>query len=1760
MKKAIGLLAPRLLCLALIFCLSTPSVAYAMQAQPAYQAQLNQTDAAEINEGEGQKSDDKKGESSEEPSQSGEKEPSESTNENPAQAPGENKPGENNPGESQTGESKPDEEKTEENKESDTDENLTDPSEEEELLLEEPAEEEELLEDANHGKAGDNITWSYDESTYTLSFKGSGRMYDYSYGNNQQAGAPSDSNAPWYNYHKVMISANTSRDINIEFSDDITYIGSMSFVKFGIHSMKLPAKLTGIGKYAFSDASVTTGKNNPLVIPGTVKKVDDYSFYRASISYIEFKPGVKEIGKSAFSCAHFDDITWNDVSIIGENAFWYAGIHNFTVPAKCTLVKSGGFGNINGAKKVTFLGQLPTLEKDAFKLCYVNAFYNPNEKSFTKEAMDKASETFEGVTWIPNGQKVSNKAGDNITWSFDEKTETLIFSGYGDMYDYSPTKVYPWNDRLGSFKSVKMDDRITSIGEYAFYKAHVGKILVLPKKLKKIGKYAFYDAYLSDVQFPESVEVIDDMAFYSVAYMKNTNSFPKGVKRIGKKAFWDTDWSGEINLDSIERIEDEGLHFSQSIKHPIINNHFPNTLKYVGNRVFSNIDAKYKDTIYPDTIQHLGANCLAFSGGAEGTYTVPKGITSLSENFIFGSNYSKLIVGKQVKHLGASALYSGKLKEVVFEGDFPAYDGMVFKEVDYNNLLTIYYSAENETWQDGIADATYDDRYIQFVPVTNGKPVSVTFVGYDGKTVINKVQVTAGQSVAEPSAKLANLGGWYTEAKVQCELTKWDFTKPVNANMKLYAGKSYTGHRVYFKSNGGSPVSMQTVADGGLVKEPKEPTKNNARFDYWSPNKALNKEYYFKNKIKSDLILYAKWDRNHTKIIHHLDIGGFSSGTTSLYGTKSLADLYKDDIADLSKEYKATFKGWYYDKAFTKPVPGNLVFDSSKNETYEIYAKWEKTLVKVTFKYNDGVTKDKVVTVGYKEWIDSKDLKAPQRKGYQFAGWYDDEACTTSVAFVFESDAVKYAKWIPNKNGVSYYALLPHGYRKYLGYNSIETGNKLFKSDEEIINEVGDDYVVEGWYFDEACTKPISKSYLVDESVNAYVKLKLKTYTVTADPKNGEKPYTAELRLDDKLPFPIPKKEGYEFTYWLYQDSTDTTKWYYTDKLNRGLIKSGCKLIARYSQENIHNTSISISGIKDYTYTGFAITQPDLKVMDGKTVLTQGVDYTLAYSKNVNAGEAQVIINFKGMYSGKQVHTFMIKQADLAEAIKAKTLTTNEADLIYASNGRVQKATPKLILKTGEKAYTLKNTINYTLAYPKTDKKQPDYDANAFKIPGVYYITVNGKGNFKGTIKVKQEITTDKLVSKVTIAGLKAYTYTGNSICPDFTIKYGKDTVATSKDGAFKSDVLAVAYTDNKGVGTATIKLTGKAGSGYKGTKSFTFKITGTPISKAKVTGITSQIYDSEAKVQSGIILTVGKDELKNNKDYTVSYSNNINKGTAKILISGINGYTGSITKTFTIAAHDLSQDGTVTVDATAPYLKKGAKPGNITVKACGQTLVNNRDFTVTYLNNKKVGAEATVQITGKGNYKGLLKTTYKVVQGDFSKCKVVANNVNYKNKAGNFQTTVTVYDAEGTKLAAGVDYEKAFTYSASYNSAALDPKKDKCLSGTRYVTVKPKGNFFSEGVEVKASYRILPQNIKNISNAKFTIRDYTYTGKQIAPYIRNIVGKYGKTDLTPSIDFVVSEYGENTKLGTGYVIVKGQGAYTGTKKVTFKITKRAVK
>ena len=61
-----------------------------------------------------------------------------------------------------------------------------------------------------------------------------------------------------------------------------------------------------------------------------------------------------------------------------------------------------------------------------------------------------------------------------------------------------------------------------------------------------------------------------------------------------------------------------------------------------------------------------------------------------------------------------------------------------------------------------------------------------------------------------------------------------------------------------------------------------------------------------------------------------------------------------------------------------------------------------------------------------------------------------------------------------------------------------------------------------------------------------------------------------------------------------------------------------------------------------YVYDGKAKT-PSVTVKDGQKTLTNGTDYTVSYSSNVNAGTATVTITGKGSYKNTKVLTFKIK-------------------------------------------------------------------------------------------------------------------------------------------------------------------------------------------------------------------------------------------------------------------------------------------------------------------------------------------------------------------------------------------------------------------------------------------------------------------------------------------------------------------------------------
>ena len=87
-----------------------------------------------------------------------------------------------------------------------------------------------------------------------------------------------------------------------------------------------------------------------------------------------------------------------------------------------------------------------------------------------------------------------------------------------------------------------------------------------------------------------------------------------------------------------------------------------------------------------------------------------------------------------------------------------------------------------------------------------------------------------------------------------------------------------------------------------------------------------------------------------------------------------------------------------------------------------------------------------------------------------------------------------------------------------------------------------------------------------------------------------------------------------------------------------------------------------------------------------------------------------------------------------------------------------------------------------------------------------------------------------------------------------------------------------------------------KAVSLAKGATTVTLK----DISSARVSAIPSQTYTGSA-ITPTVTVTYDGATLAEGTDYTVAYSNNVSPGTATVTITGIGGYTGSTSVTFTI-------------------------------------------------------------------------------------------------------------------------------------------------------------------------------------------------------------------------------------------------------------------
>ena len=298
------------------------------------------------------------------------------------------------------------------------------------------------------------------------------------------------------------------------------------------------------------------------------------------------------------------------------------------------------------------------------------------------------------------------------------------------------------------------------------------------------------------------------------------------------------------------------------------------------------------------------------------------------------------------------------------------------------------------------------------------------------------------------------------------------------------------------------------------------------------------------------------------------------------------------------------------------------------------------------------------------------------------------------------------------------------------------------------------------------------------------------------------------------------------------------------------------------------------------------------------------------------------------------------------------------------------------------------------------------------------------------------------------------YTVTGMTEPGATVLINGEQTVIADENGAFT-------YSANLGGElSAVVNMTATDENGNESETVSTI-ITGVvDISGASVSGVVNKTYTGAAQTQE-LTVTLADGTILDETAYDIAYVNNVNAGTATVTVTGKGNYTGTLTKTFTIAKLGLT--GATIKGVTNRVYSGKAQTQNVTVTLNGKTLPASA-YSVTYVNNTNAG-NASVIISGKNNYNGS-KIAYFTIAKAANPLKLKAKKptVKYaklkkKKQSLALKKAVTVSGAQGKKTYAlssaklgKKNFKKKFTVNKKTGKITL---KKRLKKGTYKVKIK---------------------------------------------------------------------------------------------------------
>ena len=395
-------------------------------------------------------------------------------------------------------------------------------------------------------------------------------------------------------------------------------------------------------------------------------------------------------------------------------------------------------------------------------------------------------------------------------------------------------------------------------------------------------------------------------------------------------------------------------------------------------------------------------------------------------------------------------------------------------------------------------------------------------------------------------------------------------------------------------------------------------------------------------------------------------------------------------------------------------------------------------------------------------------------------------------------------------------------------------------------------------------------------------------------------------------------------------------------------------------KDSVDGTLLERGKMPEYTYknSNKESYKPVLaKVWIGDKEYTVGDQNVVAkhtYNTISQPGEYTVSVDLTvGGQTGTISQTYKVK----AESFK-ETDVTWPTSLTYAPTKEFNEAATNATSVAGLTKYDGENA----------EKAQYKVEVESV-VNGKTYVVVTGMNEYAGT-SFRKEVTVAKYnLANAYVAPIEDQAYTGSDVEPAVTVKYNNE-----KGSELTRDTdYGVTYQKNRDAGTATVIITGKGN--YEGTKTVTFNIVSktftSDITNAFDAALTAVTYNAkEQKPVDKDIETSGGLKLKYLSDFSTSYVNNVDAGTATVTIKGAGNYAGATyTRTFTINKANLSNiaDKDITVADTTyskdlvDELGKTIKP-SVTVKFNGTTVREGVDYDITYSEGARTAGSRTIQ------------------------------------------------------------------------------------------------------------------------------------------------------------------------------------------------------